>query len=259
MATCLTVDVEDWYDGMAQVGHVFSPSRSTGSGLAALTALLSTTAGAEHARLTFFVVGKYVGQVRDELHDLAAGGHELASHGPDHGAPPEEPRRLEHWLRQGREMVEDVAQHPVTGFRSPRFAVPQSMSLEQYREVLARSGFGYVSDRHRLGAGSPVRELPVFTWRGVPLGGGSYQRLAPKVALRPLLEALAAPAGADPATSRVLYYHSYDFGVALPPLGSSWSPAVLKQTLGRSRIPTIFRHVLATAGSVSCNEVVLGV
>lgn len=254
MATCLTVDVEDWYDGMAQVGHVLSPSRSTGSGLPALTALLSATEGAKDARLTFFVVGKYIEQVRDELQDLAGGGHELASHGPDHGAPPEEPRRLEHWLRQGREMVEDVAQRPVTGFRSPRFAVPRSMSLEQYRELLARAGFGYVSDRHCLGASSPVPELPVFTWRGVPLGGGSYQRLAPKLALRPLVKAPAAAAGAGAARSRVLYYHSYDFGVALPKLGSSWSPAVLKQTLGRNRIAAIFRSVLAATGSISCDE-----
>ncbi len=246
MSLCLTVDVEDWYDGMAEVGHVIA-GPSGPSGLEALRELLATTPTPAPVRLTLFVVGKYCAEVGRELSALAADGHELASHGPDHGVPPEAPERLEDWLRRGREMVEDVAQQPVRGFRSPRFRVPQSMTLDRYREALAAAGFEYVSDRHCLGAGSAVRELPVFQWNRVPLGGGSYQRLLPRAGLRPVLQEHSRPT--------VLYYHSYDFGVALPSPWSTSSPAVLKQVVGRARIPGIVRHLLVKGGSVSCAEV----
>ena len=250
MPVCLTVDVEDWYDGMAEVGHVIDAPASAASGLEALEELVSTTTSAAPVRLTLFVVGKYCAEVGTELSRLAGDGHEMASHGPDHGLLPEDPDRLEDWLRRGREMVEEVVQQPVTGFRSPRFRIPRTMGLERYREILARAGFSYVSDRHVLGAGAPVAELPVFRWRDIPLGGGSYQRLMPKAALRPLVTR-------DPGPT-VLYYHSYDFGVALPSPWSTRSPAVLKQVVGRARIPAIVRDLLAVTGSRSCAEVADG-
>ncbi|HWI05329.1 MAG TPA: polysaccharide deacetylase family protein [Acidimicrobiales bacterium] len=243
MTVCLTVDVEDWYDGMAEVGHVLPAPPLPPSGLEALGALL---AGAPAARLTLFVVGKYCATVAGELRALAADGHEVASHGPDHGTPPQGAAELEDWLRRGREMAEEVVQRPVTGFRSPRFRIP-AVGLERYREILAQAGYRYVSDCHRVGPGSPVKELPVFRWRGVPLGGGSYQRLLPKAGITPFLAGRKEPA--------VLYYHSYDFGVPLPSPLASRSPAVLKQVLGRRRIPGVVRRLLSDHGSVTCSEV----
>ena len=247
MPVCVTVDVEDWYDGMAEVGHVLPAPASSPSGLGALRELL---AAAPAARLTFFVVGKYCAEVATDLRELADEGHEVASHGPDHGSPPPDADQLEDWLRRGREMAEDVVQRQVTGFRSPRFRIP-SVGLERYREILASAGFGYVSDRHRLGGGSAVRELPVFQWRGVPLGGGSYQRLLPTAGLGSFLT--------RQGTLPVLYYHSYDFGVPLPSALSNRSPAVLKQVIGRDRIPAVVRYVLGRSGSVTCAEVINGI
>ena len=247
MAVCVTVDVEDWYDGMAEFGHSLPAPASAPSGLAALREVVAATPA---ARLTLFVVGKYCAEVADDLRGFAADGHEVASHGPDHGSPPQDVSQLEDWLRRGREMTEDVVQRPVRGFRSPCFRIPM-VGLEHYREVLAAAGFEYVSDGHRLGGRSPVKELPVFRWRGLPLGGGSYQRLLPQSVLRP-----SVVAGGE---TTVLYYHSYDFGVPLPSPLSSRSPAVLKQVIGRDRIPRIVRYVLATSGSVTCSEVADGV
>lgn len=251
MPTCFTVDVEDWYDGIAELGHPITPVATGPSGLESLSELLAATPAPAGSRLTLFVVGKYAAQVRGPLRELAAAGHELASHGPDHGWPPEDPSQLEDWLRRGREMVEDVAERPVVGFRSPRFDVPASMGLDKYREILARAGFSYVSDRRSVGPRSPVKELSVFRWKGLPLGGGSYQRLLPKASLKPLLQRTHQPA--------VVYYHSYDFGAVLPSPWSTWSPTVLKQVIGRSRIPTIFTYLLQSVGSVSCQEAAHGV
>ncbi len=247
---CLTVDVEDWYDGMAELGvHVPRPEGAT-SGLAGLAELLASVpeqpAGAAGPTVTLFVVGKYAEAWAGELETLARRGHEIASHGPDHGHLPEDPGALVSWLRRGREMLEDRFGRAVVGFRSPRFDVPEQLGLSRYRDLLAEAGFEYVSDTRALGAASPVRELPVLTRFGYPFGGGSYQRLLPAAVTR------SAVGSAD--GTAVLYYHSYDFGATLPGTGSIRSVPVAKQLLGRGRVSSLFTQVLDRYGSEACGH-----
>jgi hypothetical protein len=241
---CLTVDVEDFYEGMAVLGEAVARPAHVRSGLSGLLALLEPFSG---ATLTLFVVGNYAPGVAAELCELVRAGHEIASHGPDHGRLPEDSAAVLDWLRRGREAVEDRVQQPVLGFRSPRFDVPGGLGLAGFRDVLAEAGFSYVSDTHRLGDRSPIAELPVLTTRGFPIGGGSYQRLVPFAAVR---AALGAAKG-----SSVLYYHSYDFGADLPPARSVRSVALAKQVFGRSRIAKVFAQVLEEYGSKACGHV----
>jgi peptidoglycan/xylan/chitin deacetylase (PgdA/CDA1 family) len=241
---CLTVDVEDWYEGMAVLGYPLPKPPDAASGLSSLARLLD-----EHgpgARVTFFTVAKYAAEVRPELLALAAAGHEIASHGPDHGRLPADPDDLLEWLRRGRQALEDLLQIPVRGFRSPRFDVPPDMALARYRELLAKAGFHYVSDRRRLGTDSAVRELPVLVQGRVPIGGGSYQRLLPTTLVRSAVDRAAHPA--------VLYYHSYDFGATLPELKSIRSMAEVKQLAGRGRIMPIFTRLVTRYGSETCAD-----
>jgi hypothetical protein len=242
---CLTIDVEDWYDGMAVLGETLDRPKCARSGLSDLAGLLATAEG--DPALTLFVVGNYAATVRSELDDLVARGHEIASHGPDHGRLPDDAGELVEWLRKGREMIEDVVQRPVRGFRSPRFDIPRRVALGGYRDLLAQAGFGYVSDTSRLGEGSPVRELPVLRVYGFPIGGGSYQRLLPAGALSAALRSAEGPA--------VLYYHSYDFGATLPNTMSIRSLAVAKQVVGRGRIAGMFSRILSRYGSKACDRV----
>lgn len=242
---CLTVDVEDWYDGMAVLGEPIARPKDARSGLSGLALLLGS--GRDKSTVTLFVVGNYAASVRPELADLVASGHEIASHGPEHGRLPENPAALLEWLRQGRAMVEDLVQVPVRGFRSPRFDVPQTLGLARYRDLLAEAGFQYVSDTSRLGEGSPVQELPVLTLHRFPIGGGSYQRLLPSAAISAALGSSSGPA--------VLYYHSYDFGATLPSTGSIRSMAMAKQLVGRGRIAGVFSQILSRYGSKACSHV----
>ncbi len=245
---CATVDVEDWYDGMRVLGHDVPRDGTAGPrGTAVLAGLLMDGGAPVGGAVTLFVVAHYVHAVREELTALAAAGHEIASHGADHGALPAHPAELESWLRRGRETIEDVLQVPVVGFRSPRFDLPAAVPLERYREILARAGFSYVSDRSVVGAGSAVNELPVLSWRGFPIGGGSYQRLLPG----PLVEALVRRA--PPPV--VLYYHSYDFGREIPPPSRVRSLAVAKQVAFRGRVPELFLKMLSAFGSEACRDV----
>ncbi len=243
-ATCLTVDVEDFYDGMAVLGQPITRPADARSGLSGLLSLLDPH---PDATLTLFVVGNYAPAVETELAELVGAGHEIASHGPDHGRLPEERTALLDWLRRGKETVEDRVQRQVRGFRSPRFDVPRALGLAGFRDVLAEAGFSYVSDTHRLGGASPVAELPVLTTGGFPIGGGSYQRLVPFGAVR-------AAVGAADGTS-VLYYHSYDFGASLPSAKSIRSVALAKQLVGRGRIAKVFGEVLKRYGSKACAHV----
>jgi hypothetical protein len=242
---CLTVDVEDWYDGMAVLGVPTSRPEGAKSGLSGLVSRLESPGN--DATVTLFVVGNYASTVRSELAELVAGGHEIASHGADHGRLPEDPVTLVDWLRRGRAVLEDLLQLPVRGFRSPRFDVPSAMGLARFRDLLAEAGFSYVSDTSQLGPGSPIRELPVLIKHRIPLGGGSYQRLLPSAVVSAVIDAAAGPA--------VLYYHSYDFGATLPSPASIRSVAAAKQLVGRGRIAGVFSQVLNRYGSEACGHV----
>ena len=241
---CMTVDVEDFYDGMAEIGEPLDRPLQTRSGLEGLAHRLERTS---HATVTLFVVGNYLDRVRTGLEQLLAAGHEVGSHGPDHGHLPEDQAKLVEWLRVGREMIEDRVQTSVRGFRSPRFDIPRTIELARYRQALAEAGFDYVSDRSLLGPGSPVRELPVLHRFGYPMGGGSYQRMLPAAAVD-----AAVGSGPDPV---VLYYHSYDFGATLPGMSSVRSVALAKQVVGRSRVAGLFSRLIEHYGSEACGSV----
>ena len=240
---CATIDVEDFYDGMAVLGHPVARAPRAGRGLAWLLDALE--AQDTQPRVTLFAVGDVAAGARDTLGAFAAHGHEIASHGADHGRLPSD--GLVPWLRTGREMLEDIVQVPVRGFRSPRFDVPPGTDLAGYRAQLAEAGYAYVSDSACLGPQSPVREAPVLAWRRVRLGGGSYQRLLPFAAV--------AAATQRPRRPAVLYYHSYDFDGTLPGLRSVRSAALARQVLGRDRISSVFLRLTQRFGSVVCDQV----
>jgi hypothetical protein len=236
----MTVDVEDFYDGMAVLGqHVARPPGAP-SGLVSLLDHLE--AQPTKPKVTLFVVGNYAPAVRDDLAAFAAAGHEIASHGPDHGRLPSS--GLVQWLAAGRQMLEDLVGVSVRGFRSPRFDVPSEGGLERYRDALAEAGYAYVSDTSVLGSRSPVHEVPVLSWRGLRVGGGSYQRLLPFAAVMAATRSAMEPA--------VLYYHSYDFDDTLPGLSAVRSPMLARQLLGRGRIAPIAWRLTGHFGSETC-------
>jgi peptidoglycan/xylan/chitin deacetylase (PgdA/CDA1 family) len=239
---CLTIDVEDFSEGMHTLGHDVAAPATREPGLRAVRRML------EHrtAHITLFVVGRHAAAAGDDLRSLAAAGHEIASHGPDHGRLPGDRRALAEWLRRGREMVEDVVGGPVRGFRSPRFDVPDGMEVREFRDLIADAGFSYVSDTSSSGSAGPIAELPIALRWHVPFGGGSYQRLMPRKVVASLTRGAEAPT--------VLYYHSYDFGKELPQLRTARSPMVASQLAGRTRIASTFEYLLDELGSQTCTE-----
>jgi hypothetical protein len=236
----MTIDVEDFYEGMSVLGHEVPRPPDLVDKFDRLVEVLSAETGAP--KVTLFVVGHHAAGIAPALSAFAKAGHEIASHGPDHGRLPGDD--LVSWLRKGREMLEDLLQVPVRGFRSPRFDLPPHGQLDRYRHQLAEAGYDYVSDASNLDGDSPVRQAPVMVWKGVRLGGGSYQRLMPF--------AVVSSAVAQYGGTAVCYYHSYDFDGTTPGLKAVRSTALARQVLGRSRIMPMFLRLARKFGSETC-------
>lgn len=178
------------------------------------------------ARATFFVVGMTARNYPDSVRELAARGHDIATHGFEHlpvfSQSREEFRRD---VERSLELISSLTGRRPQGYRAPAFSLTRETPWAL--EVLADLGLRYDSSlydsprhRHRLagipaepfrietGSGRHLWELPIAVarWRGLrlPVGGGSYWRVLPPFALRACLERGAA------ADLLPLYFHPYE-------------------------------------------------
>jgi hypothetical protein len=115
------------------------------------------------ARATFFVNAQLAVEEPGFLHDIVAGGHDLASHGFRHF----DLRTLT--LAEFRDdllrSLDILTRHqPVVGYRAPSFTMPYR---DDYFGVLAESGITYISN----GTGVARSNAPVVE-RPVPISGG---------------------------------------------------------------------------------------
>lgn len=171
---------------------------------------------------TVFVVGTIARSHPDLVRRVVGGGHELGLHGLRHVALGDVGKtRLRDELIEGRELLEDVAKTPVTGFRAPIFSLTPKTAWA-VAEIVA-AGFAYSSSV--LPATSPLHGWPnvpreAFRWDDglvelpcpvvglgpvlVPFLGGIYLRYLPLTFARPLAR--------KRADSQLLwsYSHPYD-------------------------------------------------
>jgi polysaccharide deacetylase family protein (PEP-CTERM system associated) len=197
----LTVDVEDYFqvsafDPIVSRAHWSSwPSR-----VAANTDRVLQLFDDAGVRGTFFVLGWVADKFPDVVRRIAAGGHEIASHGYAHRLVYEQtPREFREDLRRSRYAIESIANQPVLGYRAPSFSITRQ-SWWAF-DVLIEEGFLYdasIYPVHHDRYGVPdaprhphwierplgrLRELPGSTLRignmNVPFGGGGYFRMAP--------------------------------------------------------------------------------
>ncbi len=174
-------------------------------------------------RATVFVVGEIARSHPWLVRRVAAAGHEVALHGLRHVSLGDVGRsRLRAELREGKALLEDVAQVRVDGFRAPIFSLTPSTAWAL--EDLAAAGFAYSSSV--LPAANPLHGWPgapatPFRWATagivelpcpvtgvgralVPFLGGIYLRYLPQRLTVRALRRL--PTGAAPWS----YCHPYD-------------------------------------------------
>jgi len=216
------VDVEDWYQSCVDYDASISERvvRNTETLLGVLEAC--------SVKATFFVQGLVAEAFPRLLEEIAAAGHELQSHGHTHRPLTGMDRQaLREEIERGKAAVEDACGCPVTSFRAPDFSVAAGNLWAL--EAIAEAGFTVDSSIFPLGmprygiagwergphdlilaGGRTLLEVPVAVWeRGrlrVPVGGGGYFRLMPRILIERLLRAILA-AGRPP----VVYCHPYEF------------------------------------------------
>lgn len=177
-------------------------------------------------KATFFVVGTLASLWREPLLLLSKSGHEIGLHGHTHEHLSSlGPKKFQHSLIEGREVLENVVGKEIKGFRAPYFSLTKHSSWAH--EILFKSGFQFSSSvlpawnpqagfatapKHPFMWNSGLVEFPVPTFGlgrlGLPLLGGAYLRLIPK----PLFK-IARQIGSN-RPGEWSYCHPYDFDVA---------------------------------------------
>ncbi|HVA56502.1 MAG TPA: XrtA system polysaccharide deacetylase [Gemmatimonadaceae bacterium] len=197
-----TVDVEEYFHASAfesviDRNHWENLEQRSASGIALLLDLL-----ARHSvHGTFFVLGWVLEHDPDTVRAIAAGGHEIASHGWDHRRVTQQtPHQFRASVRQTKQALEDLTGMPVRGFRAPSFSIVPGK--EWALDVLIEEGYTYDSslmpvwrpDQYGYPSGNPdphwlsrpagrLAEIPPATLRrfgvSLPAGGGAYFRVLP--------------------------------------------------------------------------------
>ena len=202
IVNALTIDWEDWYQGLE-----IPPERWDGydDRLALATHRTLEAFAQASVRATFFVLGWAADRHPELVREIAAHGHEIATHGWSHTliyTQPPEVFRAE--IERAVKSLEDLVGAKVVGHRAPFFSITKR-SLWAL-DILAELGIEYDSSiypvyNYRYGIEDAPRwphtiareaatltEFPITTWKvlgkNLPIAGGAYFRIYPYVVTR---------------------------------------------------------------------------
>jgi polysaccharide deacetylase family protein (PEP-CTERM system associated) len=229
----LSVDVEDWF----QVGAFESViERDDWSSLIDrvdrnVREILDLFDAAE-VSATFFALGWVARRHGGLMREIVARGHELASHGWDHGRVFRMERKaFAEDISRARKVLEDAAGTAILGYRAPSFSIDRRTPWAFLE--LAEQGYMYsssvapVSHDHygwaeaprfafRPLPGSPLVELPVttamFAGKRLAAGGGGFFRVIPYGFTRWAIRQVNAREG-RPA---IFYFHPWEIDPGQP-------------------------------------------
>src|SRR5215203_171783 len=218
----LSIDFEDWHQLVhRRVGR--SDWDRRGAALERQTDVVLTLLDDLGVKATFFVLGMTSDRYPDVVREVAARGHEIASHGYAHErVHSQTPDSFRADVERSLEAVESAAGVRPVGYRAPAFSITRDTPWAY--DVLGDLRFEYDSSQYdsprvpnrispiprapyrlRAESGAELWELPVAA-ASIPVGGGAYWRVLPAALLSRTLRRLIAE-GAAPA----LYFHPYEF------------------------------------------------
>lgn len=180
---------------------------------------------------TFFVLGWVAKRRKDLIAEIAASGHEIASHGYYHkicsGLPMSDLRKD---IQMSRDIIGDITGQAPLGYRAPNFSITCDLIC-----LLEELNFAYDSSYNNFGlnkrhgrpddlrrtpeghlvVGNGIRELPVsnlgVAGRTIPWAGGGYFRLWPAVIFEHGVSRILARDG-----HYVFYCHPWEVDPAQP-------------------------------------------
>jgi polysaccharide deacetylase family protein (PEP-CTERM system associated) len=255
-----TVDVEEYFQVAALAPFVSRDSwDATKSRLTTGMQPLLDLLGEHGVRGTFFTLGWVALRHPALVRQLAAAGHEVASHGWGHERVTTlSAAQFRASVRDSKRALEDLTGVAVLGYRAPSFSIVrggewalETLVEEGYRYdsslfPVRRAGYGFVGgqrDQHRLVTGAgPLLEFPPATLRRgpavLPAGGGAYFRLLPYALVRTALR--------DAATRGVaatFYIHPWELDPEQPRLGVPLSTRI-RHYGGLARTASRLRRLL---------------
>ena len=223
LANALTIDFEDWYQGL-EIPMAEWPKYEDRIGMAGQRLLdLLADSG---ARATFFVLG-YVAERHPELvREIARAGHELGTHGYSHSfIYRQTPAEFRAELGRSIEVLRALTGHEIVGHRAAYFSITRD-SLWAF-DVLTDLGLRYDSSifpvlNYRYGIadaprwpyeinanGRTILEFPISTWQvwgwNIPVAGGAYFRIYPYRFTRAALRSINGE-----GRSAVFYLHPWE-------------------------------------------------
>jgi polysaccharide deacetylase family protein (PEP-CTERM system associated) len=256
----MSVDVEDWFQ-VENLKPVVSRSTwdSRESRVERNTMRILELLEQHRARATFFILGWVAERQPRLIREIAAGGHEIASHGYGHDLlytlSPDEFRAD---VERCRRILEDQTGRAIRGYRAPSFSI-----TDWAVDILQEVGFEYDSsvfptvahDRYGrlrgVNGGQPVLELrPGFFEvciscvplgnRGVPWGGGGYFRMLPYGVWRTGVSHILGT-----GAPYVFYIHPWEIDPGQPRIAGLGPVNRFRHYVNLSRCEDRFRSLLA--------------
>lgn len=209
IANVLTVDLEDWYQGLEiEQAHWARFEARIWTGCERLLKLLDDAG----VRATFYALTDIAERHPDLIQAIVRRGHEIGTHGESHMfVYRQTPERLRAELRRSIEILEKLTGAPVLSHRAPFFSITKEAlwALDVLAEVGIRCDSSIIPVRnyrygipdaprtpwrYRGAGGGDVVEFPVSTVRvlgqNIPASGGAYFRLYPYVLTRAFMRAV---------------------------------------------------------------------
>jgi len=195
----LTVDVEEWYHTCLVPSYVRPEGRpALANELDRLLPELLDMLARSGRSATFFVLGEVAERLPRRVREIAAAGHEVASHGNHHlRASDRSPAEFARDVARAKAILEDLTGAPVEGYRAPEWSL---RGLGNCRlPMVAAAGYRYDSSlatypfagrpgnpllaAHLSWPGGSLLEFPPLSFAGpLRLPAGSWTgRLAPAV------------------------------------------------------------------------------
>jgi polysaccharide deacetylase family protein (PEP-CTERM system associated) len=227
----LSIDVEDWFCAN-NITSVVPRERwgECASRVVDSTRRVLQIMKDAKTQATFFVLGWVAERYPHLVREIAADGHEVASHGYFHQLLYRlSPQEFDDDLGRSLEILRNLAPGPVIGYRAPSFSIVERTLwalpiLEKHGILYDSSVFpvahhpdygipGALRTPHRIG--SSLWEFPPAVWpvmgMNLPVAGGGYFRLLPynvtDFALRRLSSA---------GTAIMFYLHPWEFDPGQP-------------------------------------------
>ena len=199
LPNAMTVDVEDYFQVSAFENAI--PRRDWASMPARLphnVERILQLFESENVKATFFALGWVCEKFPELIRDIAAAGHEVASHGHEHSRVGTfSPKLFRRDVEGTRKRLEDISGTSVIGYRAPSFSI--NAETLWAHDVLLESGYKYSSSvfpiKHDhyglaeaprfpfLSSSEGILEIPLSSLslfnRNWPCAGGGYFRLLP--------------------------------------------------------------------------------